>query len=196
MEEPRSRQARMLNSSKPVIRWIKGDGLDDPVTRAAIGQATRLFGDRVQYCLTANGISPERARRVLDWAARPVELRMQSPDDNPHLAAALQHAGCAPPPVKPVGLKRDTRGAEQSCRRTRTGMVELHNEFLNSRRVEPIRMRLFHRLQTFLSCQFYCLLSPLSCLLSLCNPLRQAARPSRRVRSRAAALDWLLARTG
>jgi hypothetical protein len=86
----------MLNSQKPVIRWIKGDGLDDPITRAAIGQATRLFGDRVQYCLAANGIPPDRARRVLEWAAQPVELWMQSPKDNPELASALQNAGCAP----------------------------------------------------------------------------------------------------
>lgn len=81
---------------RPVIRWVKGDGQDDVVTRSAIAQATRLFGDRVDYCLTANGISAERARAILAWAAQPVELWMQQPSDNPELAAALGQADCLP----------------------------------------------------------------------------------------------------
>ena len=47
--------------TRPVIRWIKGDGLDDEITRSAIGQATRLFGASVDYCLCTAGISPARA---------------------------------------------------------------------------------------------------------------------------------------
>jgi hypothetical protein len=86
----------MGGAQTAVIRWIKGDGLDDHITRAAIGQATRLFGDRVGYCLSTNGIDPDRARRVVEWAVRPVELHVQSPDDNAELAAALLGAGCSP----------------------------------------------------------------------------------------------------
>ena len=86
---------RFSHGSRPVIRWTKGDGLDDPVTRAAIGQATRLFGNKVDYCLCTNQISPERARSLLEWATEPVEWWLLSPNDNPPLAAALEAAGCA-----------------------------------------------------------------------------------------------------
>jgi tetratricopeptide (TPR) repeat protein len=80
--------------SRPVIRWIKGDGLDDDVTRSAIAQATRLFGGSVDYCLCTAGISPARARSVLAWAEHPVEWWPLTPQDNPPLAAALMAAGC------------------------------------------------------------------------------------------------------
>jgi len=82
--------------TRPVIRWIKGDGLDDPVTRAALGQATRLFGNSVDYCLCTNGIGAARARSILEWASQPVEWWPLSPDDNPALAGALMAAGCPP----------------------------------------------------------------------------------------------------
>ncbi len=78
----------------PVIRWIKGDGLDDEVTRSAIAQATRLFGSSVDYCLCTAEISPARARAVLAWAEQPVEWWPLTPHDNPPLAAALMAAGC------------------------------------------------------------------------------------------------------
>src|ERR1700730_14688259 len=74
---------------RPVIRWIKGDGLDDEVTRSAIAQATRLFGSSVDYCLCTAGISPARARAVLAWAEQPVEWWPLTPQDNSPLAAAL-----------------------------------------------------------------------------------------------------------
>ncbi len=80
--------------SRPVIRWIKGDGLDDEITRSAIAQATRLFGGSVDYCLCSAGISPARARSVLAWAEHPVEWWPLTPQDNPPLAAALMAAGC------------------------------------------------------------------------------------------------------
>jgi hypothetical protein len=78
--------------SRPVIRWIKGDGLDDEITRSAIVQATRLFGASVDYCLCTAGISPARA--VLAWAEQPVEWWPLTPEDNPVLTAALMAAGC------------------------------------------------------------------------------------------------------
>ena len=81
---------------RPVIRWIKGDGHDDDVTRAAIGQATRLFGDRVDYCLCSVGIDAPRARRILEWAEQPVEWWPVGEADNPALASALRQAGCPP----------------------------------------------------------------------------------------------------
>ena len=80
--------------SRPVIRWIKGDGLDDEITRSAIAQATRLFGGSVDYCLCTAGISPARVRAVLAWAEQPVEWWPLTPQDNSPLAAALMAAGC------------------------------------------------------------------------------------------------------
>lgn len=58
--------------SKPVIRWIKGDGLDDEVTSVALAQATRIYGQQVDYCLLTQGISPDRARQILSHADRTV----------------------------------------------------------------------------------------------------------------------------
>ena len=82
--------------SRPVIRWVKGDGLDDPVTRSAIGAATRLFGSEVDYCLCTNGIDAGRVRNILSWATQPVEWWQQDPDDNTPLAALLHDAACTP----------------------------------------------------------------------------------------------------
>lgn len=79
---------------RPVIRWIKGDGLDDPVTKTAIAQATRLFGDSVDYCLCTNGLSASRVRSLLSWAAAPVEWMPLTPQSNGELAGALTSAGC------------------------------------------------------------------------------------------------------
>ncbi|MEN9727228.1 MAG: hypothetical protein RL434_1594 [Pseudomonadota bacterium] len=87
---------RFARGARPVIRWIKGDGLDDEVTRAAIGQATRLFGDSVDYCLCSEGISAPRARNILAWATQPVEWWPVTPTDNPWLADRLEAAGCTP----------------------------------------------------------------------------------------------------
>ncbi len=87
---------RFSLGTRPVIRWIKGDGLDDGVTRAAIGQATRLFGSSVDYCLCTQGITAERAREVLSWAAQPVEWWPISGSDNPELERLLLAAGCPP----------------------------------------------------------------------------------------------------
>jgi hypothetical protein len=80
--------------TRPVIRWIKGDGLDDKITQAAILQATRLFGDEVDYCLVTQGIGPERAREVLSWAEQSVEWWPITEADNPALAKLLKEAGC------------------------------------------------------------------------------------------------------
>ena len=91
-----SSHRRFSHGTRPVIRWIKGDGLDDPITRAAIGQATRLFGDRVDYCLCTSRIGADRARSVLEWAVQPVEWWPVSPADNPILAEVLADAGCPP----------------------------------------------------------------------------------------------------
>ena len=80
--------------TKPVFRWIKGDGRDDEVTAAALAQATRIFGDQVDYCLLTQGISPERARWILSHASVPVDWRPISARDNPRLARLLRAAGC------------------------------------------------------------------------------------------------------
>jgi hypothetical protein len=82
--------------TRPVIRWIKGDGLDDEITRAAIGMATRLFGGVVDYCLCTVGLSAARVRHILAWAAEPVEWRPVSWEDNTALADGLMEAGCPP----------------------------------------------------------------------------------------------------
>lgn len=91
-----SGRSRFCAGQRPVIRWIKGDGLDDPVTRAAIAQATRLFGSEVDYCLCTDGIDAPRARAILAWANQPVEWRALTPHDNPELASLLGNAGCPP----------------------------------------------------------------------------------------------------
>jgi len=82
--------------SRPVIRWVKGDGMDDAVTRAAIGAATRIFGSEVDYCLCTNGLGAGRVRDILSWSTQPVEWWQQDPDDNPGLSALLGDAGCTP----------------------------------------------------------------------------------------------------
>jgi predicted O-methyltransferase YrrM len=87
---------RFALGTRPVIRWVKGDGRDDVVTRAAIGQATRLFGDSVDYCLCTNGIDAARVRWILEWATQPVKWWPVSPEDNEPLAAVLAEAGCQP----------------------------------------------------------------------------------------------------
>lgn len=92
----RCRGRRFSLGTRPVIRWIKGDGLDDPVTRAAIGQATRLFGNRVDYCLCTQGLDASRVRTLLECAVQPVEWWPVSPADNPGLARRLRAAGCPP----------------------------------------------------------------------------------------------------
>jgi predicted O-methyltransferase YrrM len=90
------KQRRFSCGTRPVIRWIKGDGLDDVVTRTAIAQATRLFGTTVDYCLCTNSLEADRVRSILAWAVQPVEWWPLSPGDNPALAAVLEAAGCPP----------------------------------------------------------------------------------------------------
>ena len=87
---------RFALGQRPVIRWIKGDGLDDAVTRAAIGQATRLFGRDVDYCLCTVDLDAARVRSILEWAVQPVEWWPLDPDDNPALADILTAAQCPP----------------------------------------------------------------------------------------------------
>lgn len=90
------RGRRFAHGTRPVIRWIKGDGLDDAVTRAAIAQATRLFGNEVDYCLVSEGIEASRARDILAWSSQPVEWWPVTAADNPALARFLVRAGCPP----------------------------------------------------------------------------------------------------
>ena len=87
---------RFSEGTRPVIRWVKGDGRDDMVTRAAIGQATRLFGTSVDYCLCTNGLDAARVQWTLEWATQPVEWWPVTPEDNHTLATALIDADCAP----------------------------------------------------------------------------------------------------
>jgi hypothetical protein len=87
---------RFSAGTRPVIRWIKADGLDDVVTRAAIGQATRLFGGEVDYCLCTIGLGGDRVRKVLECASEPVEWWPLSEHDNPRLANCLRLVGCPP----------------------------------------------------------------------------------------------------
>lgn len=87
---------RFSRGKRPVIRWIKGDGRDDAVTRAAIGQATRLFGRHVDYCLCTVDLDAARVRSILEWAVQPVEWWPIGPDENPALADRLIAARCPP----------------------------------------------------------------------------------------------------
>lgn len=87
---------RFGSGTRPVIRWIKADGLDDVVTKAAIAQATRIFGDQVDYCLCTVGLQADRVRDVLSWANRPVEWLPLTSESNLQLAQILVEAGCPP----------------------------------------------------------------------------------------------------
>ena len=89
-------QRPFSRGNRPVIRWIKGDGRDDEVTRSAIAQATRTFGASVDYCLCTAELSPARVRAVLAWAEQPVEWWPLTPLDNAPLSTALMKAGCYP----------------------------------------------------------------------------------------------------
>jgi len=81
-------------SRRPIVRWIKGDGRDDHVTRAALAQATRLFGDEVDYCVCSVDVSARRMRDVTAWASQPVRWFPVGARDNPPLARLLRAAGC------------------------------------------------------------------------------------------------------
>src|SRR5438067_366032 len=99
LRAPRGRSQedeRFALSERPLIRWVKGDGLDDDVTRSAIAQATRLFGDAVDYCLAINHIDMARALTIVEWAAQPVHIWSQAPEDNLALTQVLDLAGCPP----------------------------------------------------------------------------------------------------
>lgn len=87
---------RFSSGNRPVIRWIKGDGLDDEVTQAAIAQATRLFGREVDYCLCTVGLDAPRVRNILAFADQPVEWRPVTEVDNLELTEFLTQAGCLP----------------------------------------------------------------------------------------------------
>jgi predicted O-methyltransferase YrrM len=82
--------------NRPVIRWIKGDGLDDEITKTALATATELFGDRVDYCLCTHAIGAKRARAILAASSQPVEWWPLCEADNAPLAERLRAAGCPP----------------------------------------------------------------------------------------------------
>lgn len=84
------------HGGRPVMRWVKGDGLDDDVTRAALLAATRQFGSAVDYCLCTNGLDAARVRDILSWAEQPVEWWPLTPEDNPELTQLLTAAGAEP----------------------------------------------------------------------------------------------------
>jgi hypothetical protein len=88
--------AQFRASTRPLIRWIKSNGLDDVVTRSAIAQANEVFGDAVDYCLCTSGLTASRVRDILAWATEPVEWWPLDPADNPELASLLVEAGCQP----------------------------------------------------------------------------------------------------
>jgi hypothetical protein len=91
-----SARAAFRLGHRPVIRWVKGNGLDDGVTRTALAMATRIFGDTVDYCLCTNDLEADRVRAILAAATQPVEWWPQDPLDNPRLAGYLLDAGCPP----------------------------------------------------------------------------------------------------
>jgi hypothetical protein len=92
-----NRRRRFSEGTRPVIRWIKGDGRDDNVTSTAIAVATRLFGSQVDYVLTTTpeiNINATRVRKILEFAVEPVEWWPVTSKDNPELARVLNEANC------------------------------------------------------------------------------------------------------
>lgn len=82
--------------NRPVIRWIKGEGMDDEVTRSAIGQATRIFGNEVDYCICTNHLEADRVRYILELAVCPVEWIKLTAEHNHILAHHIIKADCTP----------------------------------------------------------------------------------------------------
>ena len=82
-------------SIRPLIRWVKGEGLDDKITKASIAIATKLFGDEVDYCLCTNNLNSRRVREILSLSSQPVCWLPLSSRDNSELSSILTKAGCS-----------------------------------------------------------------------------------------------------
>jgi protein-L-isoaspartate O-methyltransferase len=79
---------------QPVIRWFMSANHDDAIVRSAIAQATRLFGETVDYCICTVDISAPRIREILVCANQPVEWWPLNLSDNAQLAFVLTEARC------------------------------------------------------------------------------------------------------
>jgi tetratricopeptide (TPR) repeat protein len=82
-------------SIRPLIRWIKGEGLDDKITKASIAIATKLFGDEVDYCLCTNNLNSRRVREILSLSSQPVCWIPLGSRENIELSSILTKAGCS-----------------------------------------------------------------------------------------------------
>jgi tetratricopeptide (TPR) repeat protein len=82
-------------SIRPLIRWVKGEGLDDKITKASIAIATKLFGDEVDYCLCTNNLNSRRVREILSLSSQPVCWIPLGSRENIELSSILTKAGCS-----------------------------------------------------------------------------------------------------
>jgi tetratricopeptide (TPR) repeat protein len=82
-------------SIRPLIRWVKGEGLDDKITKASIAIATKLFGNEVDYCLCTNNLNSRRVREILSLSSQPVCWLPLSSRENIELSSILTKAGCS-----------------------------------------------------------------------------------------------------
>ena len=82
-------------SIRPLIRWVKGEGLDDKITKASIAIATKLFGNEVDYCLCTNNLNSRRVREILSLSSQPVCWIPLSSRENIELSSILTKAGCS-----------------------------------------------------------------------------------------------------
>ena len=82
-------------SIRPLIRWVKGEGLDDKITKASIAIATKLFGDDVDYCLCTNNLNSRRVREILSLSSQPVCWMPLGSRENIELSSILTKAGCS-----------------------------------------------------------------------------------------------------
>jgi tetratricopeptide (TPR) repeat protein len=82
-------------SIRPLIRWVKGEGLDDKITKASIAIATKLFGDEVDYCLCTNNLNSRRVREILSLSSQPVCWMPLGSRENIELSSILTKAGCS-----------------------------------------------------------------------------------------------------
>jgi len=82
-------------STRPLIRWVKGEGLDDKITKTSIAIATKLFGEEVDYCLCTNNLNSRRVREILSLSSQPVCWIPLGSRENIELSSILTKAGCS-----------------------------------------------------------------------------------------------------
>jgi len=78
---------------REVMRWFMDANHDEAIIRSAIAQATRQFGETVDYCICTAGISASRIRAILAGASQPVDWQPTNRSEVIPPASALASNG-------------------------------------------------------------------------------------------------------